>query len=145
MRKIVAICLLLIYSVCSTGATIYLHHCGKNTIVSVLDKQKSSHDSCPMCVEQSQNNSESNDRRSHHDECQDVHVSLDLKAETEQPQPNWLFGKLFDLSPSIVLLPWILTHLELGTIEYTPVPPASQPLAVSDVQGTYLINCSFRI
>jgi len=145
MRKIVAICLLLIYSVCSTGATIYLHHCGKNTIVSVLDKQKGSHGNCPMCVEQHHDNSESDDRADHHDECRDVHVNLDLKSENEQPQPNWVFGKVFDLSPAIVLLPWILTHLELNAIDHTPVPPSIQPLAVRDVQGTYLINCSFQI
>ena len=146
MRKFLAICLLLIYSVCSTGATIYLHHCGKNTIVSVLDKEKGSYDSCPMCADQHRSDATPGtefDR--HHNGCHDVYLQLDLKSEIEQPQPNWLFGNTFDFSPFIVYLPWIITFKETGFDTYYASSSAAPPAAVADAQDTHLFNCTFRI
>ena len=137
--------MLLIYSVCSTGATIYLHHCGKNTIVSVLDKEKGSYDSCPMCADKHRPDATPEAEFDHHNGCQDVHFQLDLKSEIEQPQPNWLFGKTFDFSPFIVYLPWIITFKETDFDTDYPVSSAAPPAAVADVQDTHLLNCTFRI
>lgn len=137
----------MIYSVCSTGATIYLHHCGKNTVVSVLDKAKGSHDHCPMCQDEDPGKPSPGDegQTSHHEGCQDTDLNLDLKSETEQKQPTWIFGKMFDFSPAIVLLPWIWTWLDGSTLPVTPIPRSIEPLAVANLQDTYLLHCIFRI
>lgn len=150
MRKIVAICLLLIYSVCSTGASIHMHHCGKSTQFSVLEEAKVSHDSCPMCIElhKGHDHSHDDDSKSLCEEdhsCKDSKVDLELTTENDQTRSKMLFGSIFDFSPAIVLIPWILTQWELVLNEKPEEPQPFKPALFAENHSVYLINCSFII
>ncbi|SEF42285.1 hypothetical protein [Sphingobacterium lactis] len=149
MRKIVAICLLLIYSVCSTGATIYMHHCGKSTSISVLDVNKVSHDSCPLCSALHDEHEHTDNDISHEfcatDDCKDVKVDLDLQSEADQLHSKIMAGKFFDFTPAIVLLPWILTNFDyLFDVDHQEIIP-QKPALYAENHAVYILNCTFRI
>src|SRR5690606_29940936 len=144
MRKIVAILLLTIYSVCSTGATVYMHHCGKRTLISVLDEEKVSHDRCPMCVEHHHNQQHSDPNANcckDKDMCKDV--QLELKSESEQLQSS--IQQLFNFSPAVVVIPWLLPYLEQWIEQDLKWNPHSEELQLSYTNPVYLLNCNFRI
>jgi hypothetical protein len=150
MKKIVAICLLLIYSVCSTGASIYMHHCGKSTLFSVLEEAKVSHDSCPMCVDMHKDHDHKDDQTSKSDcedshSCQDSQVDLELSSESDQVRSKILFGNIFDFSPAVVLIPWILSSWELIIEDQPQVPIPFKPALFAENHSVYLLNCSFII
>ncbi|MGX1639088.1 hypothetical protein [Sphingobacterium sp. NPDC055431] len=150
MRKIVAICLLLIYSVCSTGATIHMHHCGKSTMFSVLEESKVSHDSCPMCSNLHQDHDHADDLETNSQceddhTCQDSKVNLELTTESDQLRSKMLFGSTFDFSPAIVLIPWIINHW-VQIIEDKPEEPNPfKPSLFAESHSVYLLNCTFII
>ena len=107
MRQIVAILLLLLYSVSSTGATIYLHHCGKSTQISLLKETKVTHSNCKICSKfheghDHSTNSDCKDK----DDCKDRKV--DLKSDKDQFQTKSSDQSSFNFTPAIVIIPWIL-------------------------------------
>ena len=146
MRQIVAILLLMIYSVCSTGATIYMHQCGKNTIISVLDEQLTSHDNCPMCTDHQRTHEE---KKQHHSPCMDqdkcTDVQIELKTDIEQLQSKSIYGNLSDFSPSIVLLPWIIDYYTASIAIETPTLIPYKSSLLTDIDSIYLLNCTFII
>ena len=150
MRKIVAICLLLIYSVCSTGASIHMHHCGKSTLFSVLQDARVSHESCPMCLDinqdhENQNVQSSDSHCEDNNTCTDSRVDLELSSESDQSRAKIMFGNIFDFSPSIVLIPWIINTWEqiIGDQPHPPTP--FKPALLAENHSVYLINCTLII
>ncbi|MVZ64996.1 hypothetical protein GQF61_03975 [Sphingobacterium sp. DK4209] len=144
MRKIVAILLLTIYSVCSTGATIYMHHCGKRTLISVLDEEKVSHDQCPLCTEHHHNQEHSEQNAScceNKDMCQDV--QLELKNDTDQQQSS--LQQLFSFTPAVVIIPWIISFLEQRLDQDVKWRSSAEELQFAYVDPVYILNCNFRI
>jgi len=146
MRQIVAILLLMIYSVCSTGATIYLHQCGKNTAISVLDDQLVSHENCPMCTDHQRTQQE---KEQHHSACEDQNscndVQIELKNDIEQLQSKSIYGNLFNFSPSVVLLPWIIDYFETSILMETPKLIPYKSSLLTDIDSIFLLNCTFII
>jgi len=146
MRQIVAILLLMIYSVCSTGATIYMHQCGKSTSISVLEEVLVSHDNCPMCIDHQMSHHE-NDQQDFpcedQDNCKDVQI--ELKSDIEQAQTKTFYGSLFNFIPTIVVIPWLIDYYD-ATIDYaipTLIPYRSSLL--TDIDPIFLLNCTFII
>lgn len=145
MRKIVAILLLMIYSVCSTGATIYMHQCGKNTAISLLEDQLISHDNCPMCTEHQTTHQEEKQHSPclDQDNCNDV--QLEFKNDSEQLQSKSIFGNIFNFSPSIIVLPWIIEYFSASIENNTQTLIPYKSTLLTDIDSIFLLNCTFLI
>ncbi len=109
MRQIVATILLILYSVCSTGATIHLHHCGKNTDISLSQNSKSLHDQCPHCQDDHTESFIQHDTCSEGNSCKDMQV--ELKSDSDQLQTKSSFDFTNQLSPIYTILHWIASHV----------------------------------
>lgn len=136
--------LLMIYSVCSTGATIYMHHCGKRTLISLMDEAEVTHQQCPFCVEHhhNQDHSESDGSCcSDNDMCKDVQV--ELKNDTEQQQSS--YQQLFHFYPAIVVLPWISPFIAQWLEESKSQQIQATPPQWAYENPVYILNCTFRI
>ncbi len=143
MRKIIAILLLMIYSVCSTGATIYLHHCGKSTFLSLDQSTKVSHENCPNC-------SKCQDKSSHeHGDsckkgcCQDKELSL--KSDSEQLQSKSTFADLINFAPAVVLIPWIMEQWKIFVDDPAQEYHSMAFIPIKDLEPVYILNCTYRI
>ena len=127
-----------------------MHHCGKSTSFSVLDDIKVSHDSCPMCTKPHEDhNHDQNElaNASCEDDhsCKDSKVDFELNSESDQLRTKMLFGSVFDFSPAIVLIPWIITSWEIMMEEQPQVPIPLKPSLFAENHSVYLLNCTFII
>ncbi|MFZ4263386.1 hypothetical protein ACFRAE_15200 [Sphingobacterium sp. HJSM2_6] len=109
MRQIVATILLILYSVCSTGATIHLHHCGKNTDISWSQDAKKLHDQCPHCQDNHAEILFQQDLCTDSSSCKDVQV--ELKSDYDQLQSKSSFDFNNPISPCFTILHWIVRSL----------------------------------
>lgn len=135
----------MIYSVCSTGATIHLHHCGKSTSLSLDVESKVSHDNCPTCASLHDGHlHETGDSCDLEDSCKDK--SIELKSDIEQLQTKNSIQQLLNFSPAIVLIPWIMEQWK--SILEDPTQLSLEHLAsipMQDLQPVYLLHCNFRV
>jgi len=144
MRKIVAIILLMIYSVCSTGATIYLHHCGKHTSYSIDQYSKVSHDNCPNCLKEHDNKEHTEDNSCcKDDQCKDRQI--DLKSDSEQLQTKSSLQNLISFSPAIVLIPWIMEQWKEALDDNKQSNNQIVSIPIQDLEPVYLLHCNLRI
>ncbi len=121
-----------------------MHHCGKRTLISVLDEEKVSHDQCPMCIEHHHNQEHSEKDAScckDKDLCQDVQI--ELKSESEQQQSS--IQQLFNFTPAVVVIPWLLPYLEQWLEQDLNLNTPSERTQLAYVNPVYLLNCNFRI
>ena len=150
MIRILSIFLLLIYTLTSTGATVYYHICGHNSQISLSVKDENA-GSCVFCT--GEDNS-SNHKSNHCEQpelscdlegscCTDVQV--ELKNGEDQAVTNLL--KDFNiLSPAEFIIPWIMvfhrSRFDISTYNQTSLtsllPPGTFP-------HSYLVHCNFRI
>ncbi len=149
MIRILSIFLLMIYTLTSTGATVYYHTCGQNARVS-LSENETSHRSCAFCAKEERHHQHSKDCSSNQESCDHksnccTDVQVQLKNSDEQVVSGFL--KAFHvLSPAEIVIPWIIlfhqnwieepkksfsTILDIGSLSTYPDP--------------YLLHCNFRI
>ncbi len=152
MMRLLSIMLLMIYSLTSSGATVYYHACGQNLRVSLSEKE-SSHRTCDFCA---------SEETAHHqhdadctlgqqelscdpkgDCCTDVQV--ELKNSDDQLTVN-LLKDFHLLSPAEFIIPWILVFHQswFDTAVQAPQIPPYQLLSTT-FPDTYLVLGNFRI
>jgi len=136
--------------VCSTSATIHMHHCGKSTLFSVFEEVKVSHDSCPMCAKSHkghdhQDHKEENSSCSDQGNCKDSKINLELDSEIDQNTTKVMLSHAFDFSPAVVIIPWILTSWEFILAENPQIPIVLKPSILTENSSVCILNCTFRI
>ncbi|WP_149527071.1 MULTISPECIES: hypothetical protein [Sphingobacterium] len=97
-----------------------------------------------MCVEHHHNQQHSDPNANcckDKDMCKDV--QLELKSESEQLQSS--IQQLFNFSPAVVVIPWLLPYLEQWIEQDLKWNPHSEELQLSYTNPVYLLNCNFRI
>jgi len=123
-----------------------MHHCGKSTLFSVLEEAKVSHDSCPMCSDTNEeHDKDKNSTCEDNHSCKDSKVDLELTSESDQLHSKMMFGNIFDFSPAIVLIPWIITTWEQLVEEQHRVPIPFKPALLAENHSVYLLNCTLII
>lgn len=151
MSRIFSIFLLFIYSLTSTGATVYIHSCGQNAQISIFEKQTNSadctfctgdHHSC--CIEAQDMMTEDILACTHeHSCCTDVRVEL---SNGEEQALTSLFKDFDTLSPAEFIIPWIIVfHHALFDASASAKPAVATFAATTTFPNTYLVNCNFRI
>ncbi|MBE8713276.1 hypothetical protein C4F49_06260 [Sphingobacterium sp. KB22] len=105
--------MMLLYSLSSTGATVYYHKCAENISVSVLENKKVSHETCNMCKAHKHENKESESTK--HTACdKDDNSCKDLQVKIEKVTDKVIQANHLDivpyLFPHISTLYWINTY-----------------------------------
>lgn len=147
MKRTLAILLLLLYTLTSTGATMYYHQCGQKTKIS-FSKVDTGHDLCELCLEKKgQDNSERENQMSCDLEkncCSERLIEL-KNVEDQLAAYNFLQDFSSYIHPLEFLVPWILTGYSDELIKrdqgllfgLSSSPPKSKE--------TYIFVCNFRI
>lgn len=104
---------MLLYTLSSTGATVYYHKCAENISISVLENKKVSHENCMLCKAHQHANEESTSTThaacdKEDNSCKDLQVKIE-KVTDKVIQANHL-NTIPYLFPHISILYWINTY-----------------------------------
>lgn len=150
MIRILSIFLLLVYSLTSTGATVYYHTCGQNSQISIFEKQNNSK-ACAFCtgdegscsLEQQEQDHTDTSCELDHTCCTDVQV--ELNNGDDQAVTN-LLKDFNTLSPAEFIIPWIMVfHHALFDAPAPNKTTLASLVPTGTFPNTYLVNCNFRI
>lgn len=150
MVRLLSILLLMVYTLTSSGATVYYHECGQQSQIS-LSGENTTHQTCRFCNEREKNHEKEQHCDDHNhqscsiwgDCCKDVQI--ELKNSDEQLTSFNLIKDINAFAPVEVILHWIVLHTWVETAHTykgNSVIDSGPPLSLP---GTYLINCNFRI
>lgn len=150
MTRILSIFLLLIYSLTSTGATVYYHTCGQNSHISLTVKDENA-PSCIFCTGEEKTPSQ---ERQH---CEQPNVSCqqkdtcctDVQVELNNGDDQAVTHLLKDfntLSPAEFIIPWIMVFHHHWSDAPAPTQTSLASLLPSGTfPNPYLVHCNFRI
>ncbi|MCL7988123.1 hypothetical protein M8998_09265 [Sphingobacterium sp. lm-10] len=150
MIRILSLLLLCIYTLTSTGATVYYHTCGQNSQISLSIKKENVR-SCIFCSGEEKPSSQERQHCEQSDHsceqkdscCTDVEVELnngDNQAVTN------LLKDFNTLSPAEFIIPWIMVfHHSWLEVPETAQTSFSSLTPSGTFPNPYLVHCNFRI
>lgn len=145
MRVVFAYFLLFFYTITSVGATVYMHQCQGNSLISIENKHTDINHSCPLCLpNDAETKTPTADCHPQQEGCCNTLVfHLDYKKnDTKQ-----LIGtsSLISIAPPVTTLYRLLVNTSKITDSYPKQYGNSPKLLASSKAPLYLACCNFRI
>lgn len=154
VSKVFVIWLAFIYALSATGATVHLHYCcgEPQKLVSQHDDEKSTHESCPLCLPHQENEKDTAGCGGHsengcetnqagHGHCQNVKVEAKKITEEHLPGGAKKLAKIYPLELLVFTLTYAIDlpsdiHHSTQTVNDSP-PNVAVPL--------FIQHCTYRI
>jgi len=143
MRSFFASILLFCYALTCIGATVNMHRCHGNTMLTLQESAEGLHDSCPLCQKHEAQTPHACDTDAGSESCcQDVRI--DLTKDRDEVENVQASTGLPVLSPAVIALAWILA-IHPGRERNVCVFPPDGISERSPSAPAYLVLCNFRI
>lgn len=147
MRAILAYFLLLFYTITCAGATVYMHECQGDSLLTIEKSQNNAGETvCPLCPDEDSEKEEAPaiDCHSQTENCCTT-VVVDLHKKEKDAEQTLGASFFFSLSPVSIIRYWVLNinpivQDKLHTNSYN-----SPNLLASSAPPVYLVCCNFRI
>lgn len=147
MRKLMAIVILLVYALSSSGTSLYLHYCCGMPHVMAINEQPEAHDPCAMCSEAEHHDGsdcddESCDLAAVHHGCQDVY--WDTVDATNEHITYADKGTQSIAQPAEISLLWSIDVAPFVADGSVTCFADSSPPEVSGIP-LFIFHCTYRI
>ena len=147
MKRILAFILLCFYTLTSTGATVYIHHCADVFFIRSSKQVDMETKSCPHCKSLTpaapKKDSSSSCEVSKSSCCTDVPISLTKGTEKSELSVNSINQSLA-IVPTSITLHWIPTSIP-DFLADAATPAAADIAFLPPPISPYLLHCTFRI